>query len=200
VSKLFTIFLAILTVILGIGLAACYRGRGWLSIASAADLASIFESAAVGLSLLFIATQVRQQNKLARASNSQSFVAASSDFVLQVGGSAELMDLYSTGGEKYESLGAGKRAQYNYLVSWWLTFYENVLYQHDCGLLDESVYKAWMEDMKGFIRRRRVEKVWGALKGNYSESFRKHFQPLIDERELEVGPSSPPSPADSPPR
>lgn len=190
--KLFILFLLSLIIILFTGLIVCYLDRGWLSIQSAANLASIFASAAVGFSLLFIAFQINRQTELARASNSQSFVAASSSFVLAVGGSIELMKLYREGGEGFEALGPDKQAQYTYLVSWWLTFYENVLYQHDCGLLDNSVYEAWMKDMDGYIRRRRVEKVWDLLRDNYSKPFIEHFQPLIDRRRLDLAP--PPRP------
>jgi hypothetical protein len=187
ISNLFIIFFSVLTAILGLGLMACYWSRGWLSISSAANLASIFASVAVGISLLFIATQLRQQNKLARASNSQSFVNASSDFVLEIASDCQLMKLYATGGARFEQLTADEQAQYSYLVSWWLTFYENVVYQRDCELLDEGVYAAWiLKDMKGFILRRRVEKVWESLKENYSDEFKKEIQPLIDDRESEL--------------
>jgi hypothetical protein len=66
--KLFTILLAVLSTVLAIGLGACYWERGWLTIDSAADLFSIFASIAVVVSLMFIAYQVEQQARLARAS------------------------------------------------------------------------------------------------------------------------------------
>lgn len=193
-SKLFIILFAVVTAFLAIGLIACYSNRGWLSIGNAANLAQIFGSIAAGGSLLFIAGQMRQQaaqlqlqttqlelqTSLARASNSQSFVNASSNFVLAIGGNTTLMTLYNSGGAKFENLQSDQQAQYNYLVSWWLTFYENVVYQQEIHLLDAGVYAAWMKDMKGFVRRRSVEKVWDSLKGNYSDNFIKEFQPLID--------------------
>nr|AAP58626.1 hypothetical protein [uncultured Acidobacteriota bacterium] len=179
-SRLFTILLAILCLVLGVGLGTCYWNRGWLTISSAADLFSIFASIAVVVSLLFIAFQVKQQTRLARAANSQAFVNIQSDFVLAAGSNQSLMEFYQTGGEKFETLDPSEQARYRYLVAWWLTFYENVQYQQDCGLLDEGVYKAWMKDMAGFIERRRVEKVWEFLKPNYSDTFIVHIQPYID--------------------
>jgi len=186
VSNLLTIVFAVLTLILAVGLIACYSNRGWLTIGTAANLSQIFGSIAVGLSLLFIATQLKLQTNLARASNSQSFVNASSSFVLAIGGDAELMKLYDTGGEGYESLGTEKQVQFRYLVGWWLTFYENVVYQHGCDLLDDGVHDAWMKDMKGFIRRRRVDKVWPELIGNYSDEFISQFAPLIKDFSKEL--------------
>ncbi len=119
-SKLFTILFAVLTVVLTIGLIACYRDRGWLSIASAANLAQIFASIFVGLSLLFVAAQLRQQTNLARSSNSQSFVNSVSNFMLAIGSNPELMNLYSTGGDGFEALSREKKVHYRYLVGWWL--------------------------------------------------------------------------------
>lgn len=182
IPTLFIILFASLTAILAVGLAACYWTRGWLTIQNAADLAQIFGSLAVGLSLLFIAIQLRQQTRLARGSNSQSFVNASSNFVLAVGCNGELMKLYAKGGATFDRLPDETKAQYRYLVGWWLTFYENVVYQNGIGLLDTVIYDAWMKDMSGFIRRRCVEKVWDELKGNYSREFVNVFQPLIEAR------------------
>lgn len=211
-SMLFIILLSVLAAILAIGLIACYWNRGWLSIGNAANLATIFGSIAAGGSLVFIAVQMGQQatqlqlqtdqlklqTSLARASNSQSFVNASSDFVLAIGGDSTLMKLYNSGGDGFEKLGAEEQAQYRYLVAWWLTFYENVVYQHECKLLDLGVYQAWMNDMRGFIRRRRVEKVWDKVKDNYSTSFNKNFQEEIDVHLDELKQQASPSPTVKP--
>jgi hypothetical protein len=91
------------------------------------------------------------------------------------------MDFYQTSGLKFETLTLSEQARYRYLVAWWLTFYENVQYQQDCGLLDEGVYKAWMKDMDGFVRRRRADKVWDVLKPNYSDTFISKMEPIINE-------------------
>jgi hypothetical protein len=185
--KQFTFVLAILNVILGVALLACYLQRGWLSLQNAYFLFSILQSIAVVVSLVFILLQLQQQSRqleqqsnLARATNSQSLVATSSNFVLVVAANQVLLDLYRTGGENYSTLGGSEQAQFRYLIVWWLTFYENVVYQHDCGLLDGEVYNAWKKDMEGFIRRRKPETVWGELKANYSDPFVKEFQALLD--------------------
>lgn len=132
--------------------------------------------------LFFIAKQLRYQARLARAANSQALVALSSQFVLQVAQSAELAKLWLLDGERYDQLSDDHRAQYRYLASWWLTFFENVEYQHRAGLLDDGVYDAWCGDMQGFVDRRCVEKFWDDLRGNYSKQFVAAFQPLIDAK------------------
>jgi hypothetical protein len=185
-SALFIILLAFLNVVLFAGLMASYANRGWLSFANAGDMAQIFEAIAVGLSLLFIATQLQQQTRLAKAANSQLLVNASSSFVLAIGSNSDLMKLYATGGRDFDTLKPEEKEQFRYLVGWWLTFFENVVYQYECDLLDKGVYDAWMKDMKGYIGRRSVEKVWDGLKDNYSKEFNDTFQPLIDERRRQL--------------
>src|SRR5437868_6427622 len=101
--KIFTFIFALLTAILAVGLVACYWDKGWLSIQSAANLASIFESLAVGFTIFFIAAQLRQQTRLTRASNSQAFVNVSSGFDLMINGNKELVKLWNFGGENYKS-------------------------------------------------------------------------------------------------
>jgi hypothetical protein len=198
VSKLFIVLLSSLCVVLAIGLGACYWNRGWLTISSAADLFSIFASLAVAVSLLFIGHQVKQQTRLAKAANSQAFVNVASSFVLAVGSSKELMAFYKCGAETFEKLEESEKARYQYLVAWWLTFYENVQYQQDCGLLDVGVYKAWMKDMAGFVRRRRVDKVWDTLKPNYSDSFVQLFDCLIADFRREQSIALPKDPQSHP--
>ena len=193
-SRLFLILLSSLCFLVIIGLAACYWHRGWLTIANVKDLFSILASLGGVASLLFIAHQINRQTQLAKASNSQAFVNVASAFVLAVGSNKDLMNFYRTGAANFDTLSEDEKARYRYLVAWWLTFYENVQYQQDCGLLDDGVYKAWMSDMEGFVRRRRVDHVWDEVKANYSDSFITRFQPLVDKIKSESVVAAPPPP------
>jgi len=180
-SRLVLILISILLLIVTVGLVACYWERGWLSIANVKDLFSIVASVGAVGSLLFIAFQFNLQSRLAKAANSQSFVNVASNFVLTVAANKELMEFYQSAKDNFQDLSLSDQARYRYLVTWWLTFYENLLYQRDCGLLDDAVYNAWMKDMAGFVKRRRVDLVWDALKGNYGDACVARFQPLVDE-------------------
>lgn len=165
-----------------VGLLAVYSGKGWLTFENAAYLATVGGTLVGAATLITIAVQLNHQTRLAKAANSQSFVSISSEFVLFISAHPALMELWQTKGKTYEQLPPVEQFQYRYLVQWWLNFYENIQYQKDCGLLDDGVYKSWMKDMDGFIKRRHVEKFWDVVKSNYSDQFIKHFQPLIDER------------------
>jgi len=152
----------------------------YLTIENAAHLATIAGSFIGAASLIAIAVQQQRQTKLARAANSQSFVQMTSQFVLQVSASKELSNLYlvkSVPGAQFDSLDAERRL---YLISWWMTFYENLIYQHRCVLLDKVVYDAWYNDMVGFLKRRAVTKDdWLLLRDNYNRDFKKVIDDLV---------------------
>ncbi|HEX9941820.1 MAG TPA: hypothetical protein VGG03_07375 [Thermoanaerobaculia bacterium] len=178
--KIYSIVITVISVLSIGGMIGCYLDKGWVTFENASYLATIGGTLVGAATLISIAVQLNQQTRLARAVNSQSFVSISSEFVLNISGSDELTELWYFKGETYETLTPVKQARYRYLVQWWLTFYENLQYQRYCDLLDDDVYKAWMKDMDGFIARRHVDKVWDAVKDNYSDRFVEHFQSRID--------------------
>jgi hypothetical protein len=178
-----------------------YHQVGAWTIQDGANVATIIGNLAVAGSIFFIAAQLKKQSEqlkqqadqaklqtqLAKAANSQSFVNISSEFVLSVGSDCKLMKFWYSFGATYEAeIDEDKKAQYRYLVQWWLNFYENVEHQNAAGLLEKDVYDAWMSDMKGFVNRRHVEKIWDAVKANYSDPFVARMQPIIDARRLEI--------------
>ena len=164
-------------------LIACYAGKGWITFETAADLATVAATVVGTASLVAIAVQLqqqanqlKQQAQLARAANSQAFVNVSSEFTLNVTLDKELSELWHIKGAQYDALGEVDKARYRYLVQWWLTFFENLQYQHDCGLIDDAVYKAWEKDETRFVTRRNVAKIWPFVKDNYSDTFIEHFE------------------------
>lgn len=178
--------LATLTLILFAGLLACYFNRGWISFQNAAYLATILEAIAVSFTFVLIAQQLVSQNKnlefqnqLAKASNSQSFVHQSSSFMLTIVENHDLAELWRVGGAQFETLDASQKMKFKRLVDWWLTFYENVHYQHSCDLLDPNIFESWENDLKLFIERRQITNVWADLRGSYHESFVAYVEDFL---------------------
>jgi hypothetical protein len=183
--RTYAVLVTVLVILIAGVLLATYYGKGWLTFQTAAYIATVAGAFIGTATLVNIATQVKRQTHLATAANSQALVSVSSQFVLRVAGDEKLAELWLLSGAQYDTMPDGKKAQYRYLAQWWLTFYENVQYQNDCGLLDPGVYKAWDRDMVGFIERRHTHKYWGDVRMNYSDSFIAHF-----ERSMKVATAS----------
>jgi hypothetical protein len=172
---------AIVVFLVAMTAAALWSKSGALTIADAGDLATVAAAIVTAITLFSILWQLRQQAELARAANSQSFVNISSEFLLHLANDPILAELWQRGAE-YESFTIAQKAQYRALVQWWLNFFENLLYQHQRGLIDDDVYDAWCKDERNFVGRRHVEKVWPEVQKNYSDAFFAHFNELVANR------------------
>jgi hypothetical protein len=212
--KVSTIIFGISTAALSVAFLTLYYDAGSWNVQEGAHLATIAGTFVVAGSIVIIARQLQVQSaqmehqgrqaelqaeqaklqaeqaelqtRLAKASNSQSFVSISSNFVLSVASNADLMAFWQNTGATYDTATDDVKARYAYLVQWWLTFYENLVHQNDAGLLDAVVFRAWEDDMKGFVKRRHVEKLWDSVSDRYSTLFISHFQPIIDARRSEL--------------
>ena len=192
--RLLTFLFGALLLATSIALFAAYSERGLLSFDNAESVAAIASSIVAAVSLIFIAYQIDYQSKLTRANNSQSLVNISSGIVASIIQDPKLMELWMNGGESYESLPDIDRYRYNHLLCLWLSLYENIIYQKECGLLDDGVYAAWMSDMDAFLGGRCVAKVWPTWRGSYSASFVRYM-----DAKLTAIVQRPPAPAPRPP-
>ena len=176
-----TIATIVVFVFILVAVVAKLLDRDGITIADAGDLATVAAALVTAITLLGISWQLRLQANLARAANSQAFVNMSSEFLLNLAGDVRLAELWQRGAE-YRDLGTAERAQYRALIQWWLNFFENLLYQHKRGLIDDDVYDAWCKDERGFVDRRHLENVWDEVRGNYSDDFILHFDVLVANR------------------
>lgn len=174
--RLYSLSITFISVLLLIGLLACYRNKGWLTIENASYLATIGGTVIGAITLISIAVQLRQQTKLARAANSQSFLDKSSTFTLSLLEDNGLLSLWRDGGMNYSSLSSENQSKYKHLLSWWLTFYENMYYQNKCGFLDTNVFAAWDNDVNNFVVRRNLRMAWDELKDSYDPEFVQYVE------------------------
>jgi hypothetical protein len=131
--------------------------------------------------------QVQQQTNLAQAVNIQNLAASSSALSLQTAQSDKLARLWikhSKDMKKGDTITDDdvEEEQFRQLIVYQMVFYENMFYQCEKGLLDDSMYKAWDADLIDFIRDYPdVKAYWEEQKALYHEEFRNHVQPLIDD-------------------
>jgi len=164
------------------------------------DTASILGSISLVVSVLLLFRELRVNNRLTRAGNTQALVSLSSPFYMGVIQDRTLAQLYARGGQDVESMDEVDRYRYNSLLVWWLIFHENVFYQWRQRLLDESSYKPWVRELELFVRRHNLVNSWPLLRDLFQDEFAQHVDRLIVERrdrELLVpgGPPCAPTPS-----
>src|SRR5262245_278295 len=88
------------------------------------------------LSVFFIWYQIRQNNRLTRAANTQSLVQLSAPFLIQLSQDRKLAELWVHGTKDYATMDEVEQFRYQQLLFWWLIHHENIYYQYHNGLVD----------------------------------------------------------------
>lgn len=152
----------------------------------AATIATWVQTVAVVASLIFIGSQLNQQIKLSRASNAQAFVALSQPLNLRMT-EPEMAKLWlkreqAAANKAGVSADAVEDSQFDWMLSNWLVFYENVYVQYQQGLVDEALYRLWDIDLEYFVLKEPIEKFWANSKDAYQTKFREHVDQLLDKK------------------
>lgn len=144
--------------------------------------ASIVQTILVAISLIFIWREVRENTRLARAANVQSLVELSSPLNLQLVQDRKLAEFWVLGPEKFKEMDRVDKYRYRSLISWWLILHENIYYQHEKKLLDNSAYAAWEGDLEEFVLNQRVEELMNESDFFLQKEFAHHLRTLIAKK------------------
>jgi len=162
-----------------------------------ADLAnmSLVVGALVGvLSVWLLFRELRENNKLTRAGNTQALVELSAPFFMGLIQDRKMAALYVQGGKEGAEMDEVDRYRYRSLVSWWLVFHENAYYQWRNGLLDGHSYQPWANDLNLFIKHQNVAEHWKEMKMLFQDEFARHVSDLIQDSQLDQPRSGTPTP------
>ena len=141
------------------------------------NIVSIVQGLFVIVSVFFIWYQIRERNRLSRAAVTQSLVALSSPFLIQLSQDRNLAELWVNGTKNYEAMDEVERFRYQQLLFWWLILHENIYYQHRNGLVDEQLYQGWKVELQEFIRTKQLGLFWDK---DMKRFFRTEFRQAVE--------------------
>ncbi|MDX6529754.1 MAG: hypothetical protein QOH41_2044 [Blastocatellia bacterium] len=147
----------------------------------AANIATVLQAIIVAVSVLFIWLQLRSQTKLAKVANTQALVEISSPFNLELIKNPDMAALWVNGSGDYEKFNDVRKYQYRSLLIWWLIFHENIFFQKQKRLLDETIYTCWDHDLQCFVKEQHLELRWEDLKSGFQDGFVKHVEELFEK-------------------
>jgi len=153
----------------------------YMSLIDLANLSTVIGAFALVVSAWLLFHELRTNNKLVKAANTQSLVALSSPFNLSLIQDRNLADLYTRGAAQYDTLDAVDQYRYKCLLKWWLIYYENVFYQWQQGMLDDLSYEPWATDLKLFIAQHNLRAHWKEIRNQYQVGFADHISRQIAE-------------------
>lgn len=144
------------------------------------SIATLIQTLFFIISVFFIGYQIREHNRLTRAANTQSLVALSSPFLLQLSQDRNLAELWLNGTKHYDTLDAVDQFRYIQLLFWWLILHENIFYQYHRGLVDQQIYQGWQVELRAFIREKQIGLFWDKeMKRFFRTEFRQVIEKLI---------------------
>ena len=108
-----------------------------------AHVAEITSAIAVVVSLIYIGLEVSQNTAAVKANTHQSMVDYGREQSEVLLTNESLADLVAKGESNPEALTARERSQFYEFTTWRLSTWESVFMNHERGLVDEEVWRAW---------------------------------------------------------
>lgn len=139
-----------------------------------AAIAEALGAIAVLTSLVYLATQIRQNTRMIKSSIRQQVTMASQNVVFKSIDLAEVLAKAANGG----TLTEGEQIQLNQLHRAGLRAFEDFAYQHEHGLLDPSEWTAWLEGIRAAMSMPHMRRNWLATREQYSENLQRVIDPL----------------------
>ena len=147
-------------------------------------IAEIVGAAAVVISLIYLAAQIRQNSRQVeeqiRASRLKAYDAAGADFSalrLHISASPQLASVWRRAKESYTTLAPDEQAQANELFHEYMWAYQNIFSRMDSGTTDEVLWK--LADINiGYWMRNRGFREWWQTENK--TPYTAEFEALVD--------------------
>lgn len=138
---------------------------------AAGAIAEVIGTAAVVVSLLYLALQIRSQYRESRIASvhdlNESFRDAITSFQ-----DSDLADVFVRAKADFESLPESERLQFISMIQGIMRVWEDAYHQHQQKRLDDKVWNAMVVQFSGNMSLAGVMSVWSIRKMAYSEDFR----------------------------
>src|SRR5437764_11362921 len=114
-------------------------------------IAQMIGSIAVVFSVLYLAIQVHQSNRVAKLAAQDAATTALRDVTKPFAENSELARIWRVGLEDLESLSAEDQARFFHSTYQFLKAYETIHFHHIYGLMDAQIWEGWCGLLKHYI-------------------------------------------------
>ncbi|MCH7600444.1 MAG: hypothetical protein IH973_11865 [Myxococcales bacterium] len=118
------------------------------------DLGNIGESVgAIGVivSLVYLATQIRQNTKAVRSNTSQAITDSRVEFLSSISDNPEVARMFFSGLSDLDSLGPDERSRFAIMMARFIATMENCHYQHLRGAMDQEQWTRMLGILRWFM-------------------------------------------------
>ena len=127
-------------------------------------ISALIASIATLLTLIYLAIQIRDSNRLARSASLQSVIESFLTHVVSPTNNERTIDITNRGHNDYSKLSNSEKSTFFNDMSRSMLHMQNVMQLHQNGLLDEVDYRAWMTYAASTITSPGGKECWSVLK------------------------------------
>ena len=152
------------------------------------SISALIESIATLLTLIYLAIQVRESNKLARDASLQSVLDGYSDRAVQTAiESPEKIQIFWKGHLNYIDLSFDDKSVFDAMMTREVFHLRNVMQHYQNDLIDDKEYKSWLSFVSAHVKTPGGNKCWEHLKVSY-------FPDVVEAIDgfMKINPSTPP--------
>ena len=155
----------------------------WEAIGAIGEIAGAL---GVIFSLIYLATQIRNQNRESRLSAINSMTSQWNAFMSDMATHGDLADIWARGLSDFSCLAPGESVQLSTHFNRIFRIYESMYRQHQAGSLDEGLWGGITHSLEDFTKSPGVRTWWKMRKHWYASDFARYVQDYIEAEGEEV--------------
>jgi len=149
-----------------------------VDLSKLANLAEIFGTTAIVISLIYVAIQIRQNTrvmKLAAAQNVSQDLHVGLSFII---GDTEFARIHLDAMTDIDSLTPPERHRFYVFIMRYLRTFENAYHQNEAGLLDDYVWEGFREQIKLASQTSGYSAFWRDRQQYFGREFQEFYNAL----------------------
>jgi len=155
----------------------------WEAIGAAGEVVG---AAGVIVTLLYLATQIRQNTRAVRLNTLHSTTEGFRSQAALIGASSAVAEIYAGGLTNPDELNQNERVQFYALMHNQMRCYEDAFYQHSEGALDVRYWAGMHGQMLNTTSLAGFAQYWNDRRQWYSESFQGHVDNVLLAEATEI--------------
>ncbi len=140
----------------------------WNAIGAVAEL---FGAVGVIVSLLYLATQLRQSNVLAKRNAVQTTLASRGELNRFLAGDPAISDLYWRGLDSPDDLNESEWHRFIIILSTLVRQFEAIHTDHNAGLLSDGIWQSQNNSIQRWMSKPGAQRVLKQLKADFDPEF-----------------------------
>jgi len=144
-------------------------------------IGEIIGAVAVVVTLAYLAVQVRNSTRIARSATRQAIAETAMEHGTHLISDRDLMNalLRDFKGQDQDDVDRARLMAHNYIT---MRHYENILYQHQTGMIERDEWHGFRENLKAVLEWRSMREFWKNEGRYYSDAFRAEVSAIQREQ------------------